>query len=87
MPGNIALFITDDWQFLIINSSFLILNQVFLYHQIVDDEVLAFHGVLSHVELRQFLHGVGLAKGDLLQTCVLTDEMAELVGRDFSPIL
>ena len=46
--------------FFIINSSFLILNQVFLYHQVVNDEVLAFHGVLSHVELQQLLHGVAV---------------------------
>ena len=38
----------------------------------------------SHVEFQQFLHGVGLAKGDLLQAHVLADEMTELIGRDFS---
>lgn len=64
-----------------------IIRDVFLHHEVVDDEVLSFHGVLAHVELQQFLHGVGLAQGDLFQTHVLADEVLELVGRNLAETL
>ena len=45
---------------------FFFVRTVFLNHQVVDDEVLALHGVLTHVILKELLHLVGLMKGDLL---------------------
>ena len=44
----------------------ILFGAVFLDDKVVDDEVLALHGVLAHVVLQEFLHLVGLVEGDLL---------------------
>ena len=40
-----------------------VLGQVFFHHKIVDNEVLALHGVLAHVVFEELLHLVGLVQG------------------------
>ena len=60
------------------NSS--LLRFILLHHKVVDDEVLAFHGVLAHVELEEAHHGIVLVEADTLETDVLADEVLELVG-------
>ena len=57
---------------------------VILNSQIVDDEFLAFHGVLAHVVFQQFLDAEVVAQDDRFKPHVGTDEAAELVGGDFA---
>ena len=60
-------------------ASHPVFRQVFLYYKIVYYEVLAFHGVLSHVVFQKFLHLVCLVQGHLLQSHLRTYEMCELL--------
>ena len=57
-----------------------ILRQVFFHHKIVYDEVLAFHGVLSHIVFQKLLHLVGLMQRDLFESHLRTDEVREFLG-------
>ena len=57
---------------------------VFLYHQIVDDESLTFHRILAHIVFQEFLHLVVLVKRHLFQSHIRTDEVGKFVGRDFA---
>ena len=52
---------------------------IFLDYQVVDDEVLALHGVLTHVVLQEFLHLVGLMERDLFQADVRTNKACKLL--------
>ena len=52
--------------------------------QIVDDKLLTLVGVLSHVVFQKLRNGHIMAQDDRLQAHILTDEIAELVGRDLS---
>ena len=63
----------------LVHEVFLFLRSVFLDNQVVDDEVLALHGVLAHVVLQEFLHLVGLMERDLFQADVRTDEACKLL--------
>ena len=58
---------------------FFIFWYILFYHEVVDDELLSFHGVLSHVVGKQFLHLVALLQCDLLKAYVWTDEACKLV--------
>ena len=58
---------------------FIIFGYVFFDDKVVDDEVLALHGVLAHVVFQKFRHLVALAQCHLLQAYVGTDEVLELV--------
>ena len=60
-------------------KGFLILWYILFYHEVVDDELLSFHGVLSHVVGKQFPHLVALLQCDLLQAYVRTYEAGKLV--------
>ena len=57
---------------------------IFLDYQVVDDEVLALHGVLTHVVLQEFLHLVSLVEGYLFQSDVGTNEACKFIRRDFT---
>ena len=57
---------------------------VFFNNQVIDDEVLAFGGVLAHVVSKKFVDRIFLAEGDLVETDLLADEAFELFGTDFS---
>ena len=57
---------------------------VILNPQIVDDELLAFHGVLAHVVFQQLLDAEVVAKDDRLKPHVGTDKATELVRGDFA---
>ena len=60
----------SDSSFFTLPSSFLLplgrlggapsLHHIFLYHEVVYDEVLSFLGVLAHVVFEELLHLVGL---------------------------
>ena len=58
----------------------LFFRQVLFDDEVVDDEVLALGGVLSHVVLQQLLYLVGLVECYLLEAYVWSDEAGELVG-------
>ena len=58
--------------------------RVILNTQVVDDKLLAFHSVLAHVVLQQFLDAEVVAQDDGLKAHVGTDEATELVGGDFA---
>ena len=64
-----------------------LLGSVFLDDEVVDDEVLALHGILAHIVLQKLLHLVGLVERHLLQADVGADEAGELLGRDFAEAL
>jgi len=53
-------------------------------HEIVDDEVLALHGVFAHVEFENLGHTVVLAQAHAVYTHILTDEVAEFLGRNLA---
>ena len=65
----------------------LFVGPVFLYHEVVDDEVLAVHGVLAHVVFQQLRHLIALVECHLVQSDVGSDEVDELLGADFSQSL
>ena len=73
-PGNNAL----------LTFLFLLFCQVFFYDQIVYDEILSFHRVFAHVVFQQFCHLVAFVQGNLLQSDVGSDEMAEFIGTYFT---
>ena len=58
----------------------LVFRKVLLDDQVVDDEVLTFHGVLAHVVLQELLYLVVLVKGYLLQPHIRAYEVDELIG-------
>ena len=58
----------------------LFLRTVFLHHEIIDDKVLSFGGILTHVVGQQFLHLVGLMQGDLFETNIRADKPGKLIG-------
>ena len=45
---------------------------------------MSLHGILAHIEFKQVLHQVGLTQTNLLQPHLLSDEVAELVGRNLT---
>ena len=63
--------------------SLVFFGQVFFHDEVVDDEALSFHGVLSHVVFQQTTDIVAFVERDGLESHVGTDEVFELVGRDF----
>ena len=63
---------------------FFLLRTVFLNDEVVNDEVLTLHRVLSHIILQEFLHLVVLMEGDLLQTDVRTYKTCELLRADLT---
>ena len=66
----------------------LFCNVFFIFnYQIVDDKVLALHGVLAHVERQHLLHGVLLAQGHAVESHIRTDEVLELLRVDFAKTL
>ena len=64
-----------------------LLRAVFLNDEVVNNEVLTLHGVLTHIILKEFLHLVVLMEGYLLQTDVRTDKASELLGTYLSKTL
>ena len=62
----------------------LIHFRIILNPQILNDELLAFHGVLAHVIIQKFLDAEVVAQDDGLKAHVGADEATELVGRDFA---
>ena len=60
---------------------------VILNPKIVDDELLAFHGVFAHVVFQQFLNAEVVAEDNGFKAHVGADEASELVGRDFAQAL
>ena len=77
--------------FFILHSSFktffIFFRPVFLYDEVLDDEVLALHGVFAHVILQELLHLVGLVEGDLLKAHVGPNEGGKLLRGYFSKTL
>ena len=57
---------------------------VLLDDEVVDDEVLPFHGVFAHIEIEQSHYGIVLLEIYTFEPYVLVDEVAELIGRDFA---
>ena len=55
------------------------LRNILLNHQVIDDEVLTFHRILTHIILQEFLHLVGLVERNLLQSHIRTDEVGKLL--------
>lgn len=80
LPGNhragLFLFVLV---YDLVHEVFLFLWSVFLDNQVVDDEVLALHGVLSHIVLQEFLHLVCLMERDLFQSDIRTDKASKLL--------
>ena len=62
----------------------LIHFRIILNPKILDDELLAFHGVFAHVIIQQLLDAEVVAKDDGLKAHVGPDETTELVGGDFA---
>ena len=62
----------------------LIHLRIILNPQIVDDELLAFHGVFAHVVFQQLLDAEVVAQDDRLEAHIGADEATELVGRDLA---
>lgn len=58
---------------------FLVLWKVFLDDEVVDDEVLTLHGILSHIVFEELLHLIVLVEGHLFEAHVRSDEVDELV--------
>ena len=65
----------------------IFLWNILLNHQIVDDEVLALHGILSHIVFQKLLHLVVLMQRNLLQTHIRTYEMSKLLWRNLAETL
>ena len=57
---------------------------IILDPQVVDDELLTFHGVFAHVVFKQLLDAEVVAQDDRLKPHVGADETTELVGGDFA---
>ncbi len=57
----------------------ILFYEVFLHHEVVDDEVLSVGGVVAHIELEEALHLVVLMQRDLLETYVCANEASELL--------
>ena len=74
-----ARWVYDDW-----GSDRLFVGSVFLYHQVLDDEILSVHRILSHVVFQHHGHLVALVECYLIQSDVRSDEIGELIGTDFS---
>ena len=55
------------------------LRQVLLYDEVVDDEVLTFHRVLTHIILQELGHLIVLMQGNLFEAHIRTDEMGEFI--------
>ena len=62
----------------------LIHLRIILNPKILNDEFLAFHGVLAHVIIQQLLDAEIIAQDDGLKPHVGPDETTELVGGDFA---
>ena len=75
---NSSLFVLHSSLHLIQRCLVFILN-ILLNHQVVDDEVLTFHRILTHIILQEFLHLVGLMERNLLQSHIRTDEVGKLL--------
>ena len=58
----------------------LIHLRIILNPKILNDELLAFHGVLAHVIIQQLLDAEIIAQDDGLKPHVGADEATELVG-------
>ena len=65
----------------------IFLWNILLNHQIVDDEVLALHGILSHIVFQKLLNLVVLMQRNLLQTHIRTYEMSKLLRRNLAETL
>ena len=65
----------------------IFLRNILLNHQVIDDEVLTFHRILTHIILQELLHLVGLVQRYLLQSHIRTDEMGKLFWRNLSQSL
>ena len=71
-------------KFFILHLKRIFLRSIFLYHEVVDDEVLSLHGVLAHVVFEKLLHLVVLVESDLFEAHVGTDESRKLLGRNLT---
>ena len=65
-------------------TSLHFLHQIFFYNEIVDDEVLTFHCVLSHIICQQLFHLVTLVKRHRLKTHIGSDEILKLIGTNLT---
>ena len=63
-----------------LSELFFLFRTVFLYHQVVYDEVLSLGRILAHIILQELLHLVGLVQSNLLEAHVGADEVDKLVG-------
>ena len=68
----------------LIQRSESFLRNILFNHQIFDDEILAFHRILTHIIFQQFLHLMGFMQRNLLQPHIGTDEMGEFIRRNLS---
>ena len=62
----------------------MLLDFVVFDYEVVDDELLAFGGVVAHVEGEEVADGIFFAEFDLVEAHVGSDEVLELVRRDFT---
>src|SRR5208283_4688649 len=63
------------------------LHQILLDLEMVDDEFLALGGVLAHEEREQFVAAVQVGERHGIKADAGTDEILELLGRDFAQSL
>ena len=52
--------------------------------KVIDDEVLTFHRILTHLVFQKLCHLVGLVQRYLFQSHIWTDEMNEFIGRNLT---
>ena len=62
----------------------LIHFRIILNPKILDDELLAFHGVFAHIIIQQLLDAEVVAQDDRFKAHVGPDEASEFVGGDFA---
>ena len=56
----------------------VLVHKVLLDDEVVDDEVLAAGGVLTHIEIEELMDAVGALEGDGIETDARADELLEL---------
>ena len=60
---------------------------VIFNYEIVNNKVLSFNSVLTHVKLKELSHRILFAERHAVESHVGTDESAEFLGRDFTKAL
>ena len=64
-----------------------ILRKILFYNKIVDNEVLTFHSVLTHVILQKLLNLIVLVHSYLFKTHIWSDEMDKFFRGDLTKSL